>query len=260
MMGRMVRSLRRRTAELALAAFCSSSSLAAQPSARFPDTSGAPRPDAASSTNVEPALARASSWATERALALTAKAERYARRGDVALALAAYNDAIRTDATFGPAYLGLARVRESLSDFAEAERLYLMAAELPDSAPEARARRAALLKRNGREAEAMRELEESVRLDPSARAHMRELTAWYVQQRAWAAALAASRRLLAELEHSEAATDEIAAARVQVRALTVLAADLDPVQSAVKHPSWVRRSLASVARRGTRGARLKAER
>ena len=36
---------------------------------------------------------------------------------------------------------------------------------------------------------------------------------------------------------------------VQVRALAVLSAELDPVIAGVAHHDWVRRALASIARR-----------
>jgi tetratricopeptide (TPR) repeat protein len=180
---------------------------------------------------------------------LSAKAQRYAARGDAALALTAYTEAIQTDRSFGPAYLGLGSLREALADYGEADRLYEMAAQLPEAAPEAHARRAGLHKRLGREVEALRELEIAVRLDPTAHARVRQLASWYAERQVWPAALAISRQLLNELERSSAPAEEIAAARIQVQALTVLAADADPVTSGNTHPSWVRRALSRAARR-----------
>jgi tetratricopeptide (TPR) repeat protein len=191
------------------------------------------------------------SWATQRARALHDRAARYVQRGDVTYALSAYNEAIQTDPTYGAAYLGLAELREALSDYGEADRLYEMAAQLADSAAEARARRAALFKKQGRAELALREMEAAAQLEPQSPDRQRELATWYVELRAWPAALAVFRQLLGQLEASGAGDEETARARVQVQALTLLAADTDPVISGKTHPSWVRRTLARVARRAT---------
>jgi tetratricopeptide (TPR) repeat protein len=231
----------------------------AQPTARFSDVTGTtapPSPPARAASVPVPIIAprafESGSWATQRARALSNRARRYADRGDVALAMSAYNEAIQTDATFGTAFLGLAELREAMSDYPEAEKLYELAAHLPDSAAEARARRAAMYKRLGRRDEALRELEAAVRLDPTSRARQRELAAWYVEMRAWPAALALYRQLLSTLESGGASDADVAAARVQVQALTLLAADADPAVSGKAHPSWVRRTLARVAGRALR--------
>jgi tetratricopeptide (TPR) repeat protein len=194
------------------------------------------------------------SWATQRARALSNRAQRYAQRGDISFALSAYNEAIQTDPSFGAAYLGMAELREALSDYSEADRLYELAAQLPDSAAEARARRATLFKKQGRSELALREMEAAARMDPKSTARQRELAAWYVELRAWPAALAVFRQVLGQLEASGASVEETAQARVQVQALTLLAADTDPVLSGKTHPSWVRKSLSRVARRATYSA------
>lgn len=232
----------------------------AQPTARFADPPSAPARAPASepppariapAAPAAPSVPRpaAGSWATQRARALTARAQRYAERGDVTYALSAYNEAIQTDPTYGVAYLGMAELRAALSDYGEADRLYEMAAQLPDSAGEARARRAALFKKQGREELALREMEAAARLEPQSPARQRELASWYVELRAWPAALAVFRQLLGQLEANGASAEETAQARVQVQALTLLAADSDPVVNGKTHPSWVRRTLSRLARR-----------
>jgi tetratricopeptide (TPR) repeat protein len=240
---------------------CSVYDARAQPTARFADAPppapapvSAPAPVPVTPAPPAPRLAspakrESGSWATQHARALSSRAQRYAARGDVSYAMSAYNEAIQTDPTYGAAYLGLARLREALSDYGEADRLYEMAAQLADSAAEARARRAALFKKQGRGELALREMEEAARIEPQSPARQRELAAWYVELRAWPAALAVFRQLLAELEASGASPEEIAQARVQVHALTLLAADSDPVMTGKTHPSWVRRTLSRVARR-----------
>jgi tetratricopeptide (TPR) repeat protein len=226
---------------LAPAFTCRAVELRAEPAGRFADSEN--------QAVVRTPRAQSGSWATERARALTVRAERYAKRGDAALALTAYNEAIRTDASFGPAYLGLGMLREAMSDFSEAHRLYQMATQLPDAAPDAHALRAALLKKTGQTREALRELETAVRLDPSAEPRLRDLSAWYAEQRLWPAALAVARQLFARLQTRGASDDSLAAARVQIQALGELADQSDPVANGRAHPSWVRRALWRIVRR-----------
>ncbi|HMJ13709.1 MAG TPA: hypothetical protein VK524_19965 [Polyangiaceae bacterium] len=238
------------------ALLCSVQVARAQPTARFADTPppavqpSAPKaPEPVSAPIPALPLGEGGSWATQHARALSSRAQRYAERGDVAYAMSAYNEAIQTDPTYGVAYLGLAELREGLADYGEADRLYEMAAHLADSASEARARRATLFKKLGRGELAVREMEAAARLEPGSAARQRQLAAWYVELRAWPAALAVFRQLLGQLEANGASAEELASARVQVQALTLLAADTDPVLSGKTHPSWVRRTLSRVARR-----------
>jgi tetratricopeptide (TPR) repeat protein len=220
---------------------------AAQSTARFDDVARAPTGRAERA-----AAGPTDSWATRRARDFVERAQLHTRRGDVALALQAYSEAIRVDGSHGPAYLGLAWLREGLGDFAEAERLYEAAARLADIAPEAYARRARLRSKLGRELDALRDLEASVRLDPESPARARELASWYSERQAWPAALALWRRLLAGAEKDNN-PGEIAAARIQVHALSLLAAESDPVVGAARaHPNWVRRSIRSAAQRSVR--------
>ena len=219
---------------------------AGQSTARFEDVTA--RPALVSGHT----LASLDSWATRRAQTFVERAQTHTRRGDVALALQAYSEAIRVDGSHGPAYLGLAWLREGLGDFAEAERLYAAAARLSEVAPEAYARRARLRNKLGRGQEAIRDLETAVRLDPESPARTRELAAWYAERQAWPAALALWRRVLAHAEEDGNA-HEIAEARVQVQALSMLAGESDPVVGAARaHPNWVRRSIRSAAQRNAR--------
>ncbi len=214
-----------------------------QSTARFDDAPVRP-----AAVAVQP-LASFDSWATRRAQSYVERAQTHARRGDVALALQAYSEAIRVDGSHGPAYLGLAWLREGLGDFAEAERLYAAASRLASVAPEAYTRRARLRNKLGRGQEALRDLETAVRLDPESPVRTRELAAWYAERQAWPAALALWRRVLAESEEDGNAR-EIAEARVQVHALSLLAGESDPVIGAARaHPNWVRRSIRSAAQR-----------
>ena len=170
-----------------------------------------------------------------------------AHRGDSELALTEYTEAIRLDPSFGDAYLGLGALREARGDLREAERVYDLGVKLPSSRATALDRRARVRRALGRQDDAFRDLEESVAIEPN-RARLRALAEWYVERRTWPAALVAWRRLLSLLgDEPSAERDE---ARVQVKALSVLAADSDPVISGATHDSgWVRRSLANIAKR-----------
>jgi tetratricopeptide (TPR) repeat protein len=157
-----------------------------------------------------------------------------------------YNDAVRMDPSFGAAYIGLGSVRELLRDWQEADRVYSIAARLPDSKAEALARRSNVRRALGRDKDAFLDLEAAVSESPNRR-WLRILGDWYVERRAWLAALTVWRRFLAEAER-EGSSDRDEA-RLRVRALAVLAGETDPVLSGSDHPSWIRRSLAHIAAR-----------
>lgn len=224
----------------------------AEPSVRFEDIPAPPAPRteaasiarAASTVRVNPR-----SWATERASSFVTRAERHLANGDVAFALSAYTEAIQSDSTFGPAYLGLGRLRDFMGDFVEADRLFTMASHVPEVSAEALALRAGMLRRLGRIDEALRDLERAVRLDPTAHGRLKELAAWYAERRAWPAALAVWRMLRSELELRGADASALTEARVRVQALSLLAGETDPLVSGRTHPSWVRRALSRAARR-----------
>lgn len=230
-------------ARAALVALSLSGAAAAQPTARFADPQP---PSRARPSPPAPRPEPQESWARSAARRLLERAERYERRGDTADAMRVYNDAIRMDPSFGAAYLALGRLRHATRDFAEAERLYTAAARLPDSAAEALERRAHVRRDAGREQEAVLDLQSAVELEPLARRRLETLAAWYVERRAWPAALGVWRRLAALLER-EGASDALRRAEVQIKALSLLAGDADPVAAGSEHPSWVRRSMARIA-------------
>jgi tetratricopeptide (TPR) repeat protein len=223
----------------------------AQPVARFPDVP----PDAARRAAPAPppkpaAESRRPPWPESAAEQWLARGNEYATRGDLGRAFAAYLEALRIDPGSGQAYLGLGRLRELMGDPREAERCYTSAALVEPTRAEALALRAHLRRRLGRTSEASRDLELSLSFDPSARARWDELGQWYVQASAWPAALALYRRLLSSAE-AKNLVEESARLKLQVAALTVLAAEADPVTAdRGGRPNWVRRSLATIARMG----------
>jgi tetratricopeptide (TPR) repeat protein len=186
-------------------------------------------------------------WASSAAVELTRQGREHARAGDDALAMRRFADAVRLDPSYGPAYLELAAARERAGDFVEAERTYNVAIEhVPDFVAAFRAR-AALLHRMGDLAREVADLEHLARLAEGPET-LRTLAARYVEDRAWPAALATFRRLVAFAERNG---DEqlVRETTVQVRALMVLCAELDPVVAGAARRDWVRKAVASVAKR-----------
>ncbi len=186
-------------------------------------------------------------WNDGSAAELVRQGQEHAKNGDEALATRRFAEAIRLDPSYGPAYLELAAARERGGDLLEAERTYDVAIRnVPDYVAAYRAR-AALLHKLGESGRELADLETAVRLtdapDP-----LRDLAQRYVEDRAWPAALATWRKMLVTAERrGDAAL--LHEAGVQIRALVILSAELDPVSEGVTSRNWVRRSEATVARR-----------
>lgn len=187
------------------------------------------------------------SWAKASIAELMRRGREDERQGDALRAMTAYTRAIQLDPTYGPAYIQLGRLREAAGDFREAERLYSSAAGIQEYAAQALVHRARLFLHTGRQAEAFRDLRAAVKLDDKNTALRRQLASWYAKRRMWPAALAEWRRLSALLE-SKPGSAALREARLQVKALSVLAGPCDPVQAGASDASWVRRALASMAR------------
>lgn len=215
----------------------------AEPSARFPDAP-ATRPAASPQAAPEP-RARAESWARAAARERMERGQALVRRGDPAAGLAELYEAVRLDPSFGEPLLAIAGLRERSGDPREAERVYTEALRLPEARARALAGRARTRRALGSTEEAFLDLEASVALEPT-RQGLRELADWYIERRAWPAALVAWRRIQALAELGQAQDQR--EARVRVHALTLLAGESDPVSS---EPGghWVRASLAHIARR-----------
>jgi tetratricopeptide (TPR) repeat protein len=176
------------------------------------------------------------------------RARAFEERGDTPLALTAYTVALRIDPTLGPAYLGLARLRERLRDFREAELLYTHALFVREARGAALFGRALLRRADGRTREAFSDLEQSVELEPDSRA-LTTLAGWYVESRNWPAALSVWRRL-ARVHREAGDVTKLRDAELSIAALRLLAAEADPVTATDSEKGWVRRSLAHIARRG----------
>jgi tetratricopeptide (TPR) repeat protein len=185
-------------------------------------------------------------WAASAA-ELTRQGREHAKSGDDALAMRRFADAVRLDPSYGPAYLELAAARERSGDFVEAARTYDVAIEhVPHFLAAFRAR-AALFRRMGQFAREIADLEHLAHV-AEGQDTLRALAGRYVENKAWPAALATFRklRLLAERSGDEQLVRE---STVQMRALAVLCAELDPAVAGSQERGWVRKALASVARR-----------
>jgi tetratricopeptide (TPR) repeat protein len=234
-------------------AFLLAAAAAAEPTARFDDVSRpsprlAPGPAGSARALIRTASSpRDESWATRGARELVERARWLERNGEAARALRFYTDAIQMDPSHGPAHLGLGRLREALGDAVEAERAYGEATRIQAVAAEALALRARLRRSQGRRDAALADLQGAVALEATP-PRVQLLAAWFVEAGAWPAALAAWRRLLAAAESGDPSVDA-GRARVQVRALEVLAGESDPVSAGASHPAWERRALRAIARR-----------
>jgi tetratricopeptide (TPR) repeat protein len=200
------------------------------------------------STSSRPAHAENDgAWAASSAAELTRQGREHAQNGDDALAMRRFAEAVRLDPSYGPAYLELAAARERAGDLVEAERTYNVAIEhIPTFVAAFRAR-AALLRRMGELTREISDLEHLARVAEGPDT-LRALAARYVEGQAWPAALATFRKLRALAERS---SDErlVRESTTQIRALGLLCRELDPVVAGAWHRDWVRRALASVARR-----------
>jgi tetratricopeptide (TPR) repeat protein len=175
------------------------------------------------------------------------RAEAFELRGDIALALHEYSACIFIDSTLGVAYLRLGALRERMGDRREADLVYSQAARLADTRAQALLQRAHLRRGAGLGAQALNDLESAALLDDS-RAVLEELAQAYVELHAWSAALAVFRRIAASAaEAGDAAGQQNA--RLEVRALRVLAAETDPSQQTRPPHDWVSGALRSIARR-----------
>jgi tetratricopeptide (TPR) repeat protein len=160
------------------------------------------------------------------------------------LAMGELSRAISEDARCGPAYLLLARMRSGLGDFAEAELLLARAVRLSQVADEALRERSLMRRRQGKTREALDDLQAYVALAPQDPGRLETLATVYIELKAWTAALAIYRRMLSLYEGS-LSSEQAARTQIKVRALSLLAAEADPVNAGARRDrSWERRAMA----------------
>lgn len=197
-------------------------------------------------TVAPPAFAEAP-WARRLALSHYERAQIYEQRDDVAQALREYTAALAIDSTLGDAYLHLGAIRERMGDPREAELVYSEAIRLGDTRARALLQRSHLRRQAGLSQQALADLEASIELDPN-RDALKELTHHYVEAHAWSAALASARRV-ASLAQRDGDTAAYEAAHLEIRALRVLAAEVDPSTQRAPRHAWIARALISISRR-----------
>jgi tetratricopeptide (TPR) repeat protein len=171
------------------------------------------------------------------------RARRYLQRRDILQALTVYSRAVTLDPTCASALLELARLRAQLGDMVEADRLYARALRQSGARAQIYRERALVRRRQGYTMDAADDLRAAIEHGASDLATLRLLASWYVELRAWPAALAQYRVIVQMLSDSRAA-DELGVARVQLRALVVMAAETDPVLNGADSDNWVRRSMS----------------
>ena len=198
---------------------------------------------------VAPAATAASSegWSRRLARSHFDRALELEQRGDIAQALREYTETVAIDSTLGEAYARLGALRERMGDPREAELVYSEGVRLGDDRARSLLARSHLYRAAGRSSLALSDLEAAVELDPTREA-LEELAHHYVEAQAWSAALAVFRRIASSALVS-GNTASLDAARLEVRALRVLAAETDPSTQHAKKHDWVGRALISIARR-----------
>jgi len=193
-----------------------------------------------------PARADEPGWATARAAELTRQGDAHAARGEPDTAAQRYQEALRFDATYGPAYLALGALRERAGEPQAAEEVYARGLERIAGFAEAHRARAALRLRQRRTRAAIEDLEAAEDLRPGDAAILDELARAYVTASAFPAALAATRRLAA-LATAAGDPARAAEARTRARALSILVGEADPVRAGQTGRGPVRSALARLA-------------
>jgi tetratricopeptide (TPR) repeat protein len=188
------------------------------------------------------------SWATAQAGERTRLGHDHAARGEQDAALRSFLDAISFDATYGPAYLALGEIYESRGDFREAERTFSTGIDHVTAFVEALVARGKLRARLQRGADAIADFETASALRPESAGILRDLSTAYISAHALPAALAVARRRLA-LADAEGDAHAATEARVEIRALTSLVGEVDPVTAGATGRGVVRRAIAVMEKR-----------
>lgn len=200
------------------------------------------------------ALVAGLAWAAPAGAAcetMVAMGERREQGGDDDGAIRVYSEAVGLDAQCAPAWLRLAELRLKRGDALEAKRVIAAArghlADLAEASPILARARWAL----GERAEAEGELDAwaSAAASPAEQGRaLRQLAAWYADDRNVPAQLGVWRRLLVLAERGGDAAGA-KDARTTVRALVLLAGALDPATAPPAPASGVRRAIAAAAKK-----------
>jgi tetratricopeptide (TPR) repeat protein len=189
------------------------------------------------------ARAETVSWATAQAAELTRQGREQAAKNEPDIAAGRFLEAIKFDATYGPAYIGLGALHEQSGDAREAERAYTMGIERVPGFADGHRARARLRLRQGRHADAIADAEAAADLEPEAIDVLRELAQAYIAAGALPAALAVVRRAAA-IADAQGDARAFSDASLSARALGVLVGEADPVLAGRAGRGAVRRALA----------------
>jgi tetratricopeptide (TPR) repeat protein len=199
----------------------------------------------------EQAFAEPQGWATAQAVELTRQGREHAAQRAPDTAAGRFLEAIKFDATYGPAYLGLGALHEQSGDLREAERAYSMGIERVPRFADGHRARARLRLQQRRHGDAVADAETAAELAPDAIDVLQELAHVYIAAGALPAALAVTRRAEA-LAEAQGDARALAEAGVRARALGALVAEVDPVLAGRVGRGVVRRALALRALGSTR--------
>ena len=182
-------------------------------------------------------------WATKRARELTELGSASLRAGQVDSAVARFNEAIAADGSYGPAYLALARLRESTGELDEAVSVLKLGMERILGFWDGLFAQAELFARARRFDEATKLLCEFRVANPANEPGLEKLLEVAAAADRLPVALSAARKLLSL---AQARNDAAAAKRAasKVRALMTLVGGVDPVVAGGARREPVRRALA----------------
>jgi tetratricopeptide (TPR) repeat protein len=191
---------------------------------------------------------------TTSAELLVQQGEAREAEGDELVALRRYRDALSIDPTSERAYVRLGALRARRNELVEAEGVYDVGLVRVPGSVELYFGRAKVRRARGHLVDAHDDLRRARALEgasasPRERAIVRETIALAREARWQATELAAWRRLLA-IGHKLVDAGLIQEASVQARALGLFVGEIDPVLGGGALTDPLRRSLASVARRG----------
>ena len=197
---------------------------------------------------------RAVAAPSESAALLIAQGLEKESAGDELAAMKRYRDAIELDPTAEPAYLALGALRTKRNELSEAENIYDVALVRLSSSRALYLARAKVHRLRGHASDARFDLRRAWTLEGTSGSNdeltmMREWIALTHEQRDPAGELLAWRRILA-IAHARGDAKLRAEASVQARALGIFVGEIDPVLSGKLIADPMRKSLASVARRG----------
>jgi tetratricopeptide (TPR) repeat protein len=182
-------------------------------------------------------------WATKRARELTELGGAALRAGQVDSAVARFNEAIAADGSYGPAYLALAKLRESTGEFDEALSVLKLGMERILGFWDGLFAQAELFARARRFDEATKLLCEFRIANPDHEPGLEKLLEVAAAADRLPVALGAARKLLT-LARARGDAEAAKRAASKVRALMTLVAGADPVIAGGSRGEAVRRALA----------------